>query len=157
LKLPLLSHVGYEFTLAGQDQSAGDPDRLRTALDEGVTVIAAHGCSSGLVVCERYVPTFLDLVRCYPNFYSDVSALTLPNRFGMLLRLRRHPETHGRLLFGTDYPHLVFRWPCRGRAGEESLGDEIGRTDNRFDKQYLFLNYLGVGFRSLEGLLRLSS
>jgi hypothetical protein len=153
LKLPLLSHVGYEFTLAGQDQSAGDPDRLRTALDEGVTVIAAHGCSTGLVFYERYVPTFLNLVRLYPNFYSDVSALTLPNRFGMLLRLRRHPETHTRLLFGTDYPHLVFCWPCRGRAGEESVG-EIGRTDNRFDKQYLFLNYLGVGFRSLESLLR---
>jgi hypothetical protein len=152
LKLPLLSHVGYEFTLAGQDQSAGDPDRLRTALDEGVTVIAAHGCSSGLVVCERYVPTFLDLVRRYPNFYSDVSAMTLPNRFGMLLRLRRHPETHDRLLFGTDYPHLVFRWPCRGRAGEASAG-EIGRTDNRFDKQYLFLKYLGVGFRSMDSLL----
>lgn len=156
LKLPLLSHVGYEFTLVGRDQSAGDPDRLRTALDEGVTVIAAHGCSSGLVVCERYVQTFLDLVRRYPNFFSDVSALTLPNRFGMLLRLRRYPETHNRLLFGTDYPHLVFRWPCRGREGEKSAG-EIGRTDNRFDKQYLFLKDLGVGFRSLEGLLRVSA
>ena len=156
LKMPLLSHVGYEFTLAGQDQSAGDPDRLRTALDAGVTVIAAHGCSSGLVFYERYVPTFLNLVRSYPHFFSDVSALTLPNRFGMLLRLRRYPETHDRLLFGTDYPHLVFRWPCRGRAGEERMGG-IGGADNRFDKQYLFLKDLGVGFRSLEGLLRISA
>jgi len=156
LKIPLLSHVGYEFTLVGQDQAAGDPDRLRLALDEGVTVIAAHGCSSGLVFYERYVSTFLDLVRLYPNFYSDVSALTLPNRFGMLLRLRRYPETHDRLLFGTDYPHLVFHWPCRGRAGEGSLRDVV-RTDNRFDKQYLFLKYLGVGCRSLESLLRSSA
>jgi hypothetical protein len=74
----------------------------------------------------------------------------------MLLRLRGHPEMHDRLLFGTDYPHLVFRWPCRGRAGEGSLRD-IGRTDNRFDKQYLFLKYLGVGCRSLESLLRSSA
>ncbi len=153
LRIPLLSHVGYEFTLTRQDQSAGDPDRLRLALDEGVTVIAAHGCSSGLVFYERYVPTFLNLVRLYPNFFSDVSALTLPNRFGMLLRLRGHPELDDPLLFGTDYPHLVFHWPWRGRAGEESLRD-IGRTDNRFDKQYLFLKYLGVGFRSFESLLR---
>lgn len=151
-KIPLLSHVGHEFTLTGRDQSAGDPDRLRTALDEGVTVIAAHGCSSGLVFYERHIPTFLNLVRLYPNFFSDVSALTLPNRFGMLLRLRRYPETHDRLLFGTDYPHLVFPWPWRGRAGEESLRD-IVRTDNRFDRQYLFLKYLGVGFRSLDSLL----
>ena len=152
LKMPLLSHVGHEFTLVGQDQSAGDPGRLRTALDEGVTVIAAHGCSSGLVLYERYALTFLSLVRLYTNFFADVSALTLPNRVGMLLRLRRHPETHDRLLFGTDYPHLVFHWPCWGRAGEGSLRDVV-RTDNRFDKQYLFLKYLGVGFRSLESLL----
>jgi predicted TIM-barrel fold metal-dependent hydrolase len=153
LKIPLLSHVGYEFTLTGQDQSAGDPDRLRLALDEGATVIAAHGCSSGLVFYERYVPTFLNLARLYQNFYSDVSALTLPNRFGMLLRLRGHPETHDRLLFGTDYPHLVFHWPWWGRAGEGSLRDVV-RTDNRFDKQYLFLKYLGVGFRSFDSVLR---
>lgn len=152
-KMPLLSHVGHEFTLTGRDQSAGDPDKLRVALDEGVTVIAAHGCSSGLVFYERYVPTLLNLVRRYPNFYSDVSALTLPNRFGMLLRLRRYPETYGRLLFGTDYPHLVFHWPWWGRAGAGEWRAII-RADNRFDKQYLFLKYLGVGFRSMESLLR---
>ena len=152
LRLPLLSHVGYEFTLAGRDQAAGDPDRLRTALDEGVTVIAAHGCSAGLVLHEKYLPTLLNFVRQYANFFADVSALTLPNRFGMLLRLRRHPETHGRLLFGTDYPHLVFRWPCWGQGSGVSLR-QIALADNRFDKQYLFLKYLGVSFRSLESLL----
>ena len=31
-KLPFLSHVGYEFSLIGKDQSVGDPDRLRLAL-----------------------------------------------------------------------------------------------------------------------------
>jgi len=153
LKMPLLSHVGYEFTMAGRDQSAGDPDRLRTALDEGVTVIAAHGCSSGLVFYEPYFPTFQALARLYTNFFADVSALTLPNRFGLLLRLRGHPELHDRLLFGTDYPHLVFHWPCRGQVGAGSLL-EIGRTDNRFDKQYLLLKYLGVGVRSIGDLLR---
>lgn len=152
LKVPLLSHVGYEFTLLSRDQSAGDPDKLRPVLDEGVTVIAAHGCSSGLFVYERYIPTFLNLVRLYSNFFSDVSALTLPNRFGMLLRLRRYPETHGRLLFGTDYPHLVFHWPCRGPRGGWNLWDAT-RTDNRFDRQFRFLTQLGVGFRSFDSLL----
>jgi len=141
-QIPLLSHVGYEFTLSAQDQSAGDPARLRMPLDEGVTVIAAHGCSNGLIFSEPYYRTFLDLVSRYKNFYADVSALTLPNRFGMLLRLRCHPEVHGRLLFGTDYPHLVFHPPTK-----------TFRTDNRFDRQYLILKSLGVGFRSLDGLL----
>ena len=152
LKMPLLSHVGHEFTLVGQDQSAGDPDKLRVALDEGVTVIAAHGCSNGLIFYERYYGIFLNLVQQYPNFFADVSALTLPNRVGMLLRLRRHPEVHARLIFGTDYPLSVFHLPCWGRTGMGEL-KEVIRTDNRFDRQYLILKYLGVGVRSLEGLL----
>ncbi|HZC82269.1 MAG TPA: amidohydrolase family protein [Nitrospiraceae bacterium] len=152
LKIPLLSHVGYEFTLTRQDQSVGDPDKLRVPLDEGVTVIAAHGCSAGLVFYERYIPTFLNLVRLYTNFFADVSALTLPNRFGMLLRLRRYPETHERLLFGTDYPHLVFRWPCWGRIGLRDFRTII-QTNNRFDRKYLILQSLGVGFRSVDQLM----
>ncbi len=62
-KLPLLSHVGYEFSLMGTDQSAGDPARLTLALEEGVTVIAAHACSSGLIVYEKFLPVLHDHIR----------------------------------------------------------------------------------------------
>jgi predicted TIM-barrel fold metal-dependent hydrolase len=148
-QIPILSHVGYEFSLIGRDQSAGDPTKLRLALDEGVTVIAAHGCSNGLVAYEPYYRTLLDLVRRYVNFFADVSSLTLPNRFGMLLRLRRHPEVHERLLFGTDYPLAVFHWPCWGRIGWRDFRTII-RTNNRFDRQYLVLKSLGVGFLSVD-------
>lgn len=141
-RIPFLSHVGYEFSLIGKDQSAGDPNKLRVPLEEGVTVIAAHGCSNGLVAYEPYYRTLLDLVQRYANFFADVSALTLPNRFGMLLRLRRHPEVHERLLFGTDYPLPVFRLPTKTL-----------RADNRFDRQYLVLKSLGVGFRSVDQLM----
>lgn len=110
LKLPLLSHVGHEYSLKGADQSAGDPARLRLALDEGATVIAAHGCSSGLFFTEPHLSTMLELTDKYPRFFTDLSALTLPNRVGMLLRLRRYPQL--RMLFGTDYPLIVF-WPGR--------------------------------------------
>ena len=54
-KLPFLSHVGYEFSLIGKDQSLGDPDRLNLALDEGATVIAAHACSYGLMLYEKFL------------------------------------------------------------------------------------------------------
>ncbi len=151
-RIPLLSHVGYEFSLIGKDQSVGDPAKLRVPLDEGVTVIAAHACSYGLMVYERFYRTFLELVRQYPNFYADISALTLPNRFRMLLRLRRHPETHDRLLFGTDYPLSVFHLACWGRIGLRSFR-EIIATRNRFDRQYLVCKRLGLGFRSFD-LLR---
>jgi predicted TIM-barrel fold metal-dependent hydrolase len=151
-KIPFLSHVGYEIVLTGQDQSAGDPNKLRVPLEEGATVIAAHGCSNGLVAYEPYYRTLLDLVRRYVNFFADVSALTLPNRFGMLWRLQRHPEVHARLLFGTDYPLAVFHWPCWGRIGLRDVRTII-KTNNRFDRKYLILKALGIGFRSVDQLM----
>jgi uncharacterized protein len=151
-RLPFLSHVGYEFSLIGKDQSVGNPDRLRLALEEGVTVIAAHACSYGLMVYERFLPVLLDFSKRYPNFYADISALTLPNRFRMLLHLRRHPEIHDRLLFGTDYPLSVTHVAAWGRLGWRALGRIIG-TKNRFDRQYRLCSSLGIGFKSFDILL----
>lgn len=150
--LPLLSHVGYELSLNGIDQSLGDPDRLRTALEEGVTVIAAHACSYGLMVYERFFPAFRRLCTTYPNFYADISSLTQPHRLKMLLLLRRHPDLHNRLLFGTDYPLSVFHLPTWGRATPRTLTRLI-RTKNRFDRQALVCHTLGIGFRSLDHIL----
>lgn len=152
LKIPLLSHVGFEFSLIGTDQSAGDPNKLRIALDEGVTVIAAHGCSHGLIFREKFYSTFLDLAHGYDNFFSDISALSLPNRLGMLFRLRRHPELHHRLLFGTDYPLPVFRLPCYGRGGLR--GSTVLATKNRFDRHHAVCSELGIGFGSLDSIVQ---
>ena len=150
--LPFLSHVGYEFSLIGKDQSVGDPERLRVPLDEGATVIAAHACSYGLILYEKFLPTLRDLVNHYPNFYSDISALTLPNRFRMLLHLRNYPEVHERLLFGTDYPLSVFHIAAWGRVAFGTLR-KIMRTKNRFDRQVEVCNGLKLGFRSLGDML----
>jgi hypothetical protein len=153
-KLPFLSHVGYEFSLIGKDQSMGDPDRLQLALDEGVTVIAAHACSYGLMFHEKFLATLLSFARHYPNFYADISALTLPNRLRMLLLLRRYPDIHGRLLFGTDYPLSVFHLAAWGRVALGTLR-EIIRTRNRFDRQVAVCQGLGLRFRSLGDILPL--
>ena len=150
--LPFLSHVGYEFSLIGKDQSVGDPERLRVPLDEGATVIAAHACSYGLILYEKFLPTLRDLVQRYPNFYSDISALTLPNRFRMLLHLRKYPEVHERLLFGTDYPLSVFHVAAWGRVAFGTLR-KMMQTKNRFDRQVEVCNGLKLGFRSLGDLL----
>lgn len=155
-KLPLLSHVGYEFSLIGKDQSVGEPDRLRLALDEGATVIAAHACSYGLMLYEKFLPTLRDFVTHYPHFYADVSALTLPNRLRMLLHLRKYPEVHERLLFGTDYPLPVFHMAAWGRVPFGTLRKMIG-TKNRFDRQVEVCNGLRLGFRSLGDLLPASA
>ena len=151
-KLPFLSHVGYEFSLIGKDQSVGDPGRLRLALDEGVTVIAAHACSYGLMLFERFLPVLLTFAKQYPNFYADISALTLPNRFRMLLHLRRHTEVHDRLLFGTDYPLSVMHVATWGRVGLRTLA-RLVKTTNRFDRQALVCRSLHVNFSSFDRLL----
>ena len=151
-KLPFLSHVGYEFSLIGKDQSVGDPDRLRVALDEGATVIAAHACSYGLMFYEKFLPTFQDLAARYPHFYADISALTLPNRMRMLLHLRHYPEIHERLLFGTDYPLSVFHVATWGRVAFGTLLKMI-RTTNRFDRQVEVCQALKLGFRSLGDIV----
>ena len=152
LGLPLLSHVGYEFSLMGKDQSVGDPNRLRTPLDEGATVIAAHACSYGLMIYEKFLPTLIEFVHHYPSFYADISALTLPNRLGMLLKLRRHPEVFDRLIFGTDYPLSVFHLPAWGLTKFSTLR-QMMRTTNRFDRQYLVCHNLGLGFTSFQTII----
>jgi len=147
LGLPLLAHVGYEFVLSGHDQSVGDLARLIPALEEGATVIAAHGCSSGRWFREEHLPLMLTLARRYPGFYADVSALTLFSRVGGLLRLARRPELFERLLFGTDYPLPVFAYPCL--LGGSWGGFAAARAAaNRFDRQALVLEALGVELKA---------
>jgi uncharacterized protein len=141
--IPLLSHVGYEFSLWGKDQSVGDPARVRGALEEGVTVIAAHGASFGLFLYEKYWDTLLDFVRRYPNFYWDASALSLPNRARMLMKIRRRPELHARMVFGTDYPLPVFAYPALW-AGKPAGYAELLRVKNPFDRHHRLLEILGL-------------
>jgi predicted TIM-barrel fold metal-dependent hydrolase len=155
-KLPFLSHVGYEFSLIGKDQSMGNPDLLRLALDEGATVIAAHACSYGLILYEKFLPTLREFSRRYPNFYADISSLTLPHRLRMLLHLRNYPEIHEHLLFGTDYPLSVFHIAAWGRVAFGTLRKMI-RTNNRFDRQVEVCHGLNLSFRSLGDVLPQSS
>ncbi len=148
-RIPLLSHVGYEFSLIGKDQSAGDPERLRVALDEGVCVIAAHACSYGLMFPEPYFKVFREFAHRYTNFYADASALTLPNRARTLFLLRRHPELHDRLIFGTDYPLPVFSYPALGSGYRRTT-----EAASSFDRQALVLESLGIHCKDFLSLMK---
>ena len=142
LGLPLLSHIGYEFSLIGQDQSVGEPNRLIPALEEGAVVIAAHGCSQGLWALEPHLKTMGELAARFKNFYTDLSALTLPNRAGALLRLRRRPELFERFLFGTDFPLPCFAYPALAAGPGAYLAAR--KAGNRFDRQKAVLDGLGI-------------
>jgi uncharacterized protein len=104
LGLPLLAHTGIEFTLPQHEAAHGDPDRLRPALDEGLTVIAAHCGTAGGRGLTGYLDHWLNLLPHYPNLYGDLSALVSPARAPFLLRVLRHPLARQRVLLGSDYP-----------------------------------------------------
>ena len=108
----------------------------------GATVIAAHGCSQGLWLVEPHLKTMGELVAKFKNFYSDVSALTLPNRAGALLRLRRRPELFERLIFGTDFPLPCFAYPALAAGPGAYLRSRA--AGNRFDRQKAVLDSLGI-------------
>jgi uncharacterized protein len=146
-KIPLLSHVGAEGTFTVYDQNLGFPGKLQTALDAGTTVIGAHGCGSNLFVHGKFYAMFLKLMATYPNFFIDLSALTLPTGAGMIFYLRRHPEYFDRYLFGTDYPLSAYATPFVGRLGLIRQFRLWGMR-NTFDKQAAILEGLGLKLQS---------
>jgi len=102
--LPLLSHAGSEFTLPARIPTLGDPARLRLALEEGVTVIAAHcGVSYG-GLSNRHLKTWLRLIPEYPNLYGDLAALSFGLGGRQIKRLLKSGLAETRLVNGSDFP-----------------------------------------------------
>lgn len=90
LDLPLLTHTGNEESFTRVDNSLAESLRLRNALDEGVTVIAAHCASNGRHDGLPNMERLMLLLEEYPNLYADISSLTQVNRLGHLPRVLRH-------------------------------------------------------------------
>lgn len=148
LGLPLLAHSGDEFALPVFDQSFGDPARLRTALDEGATVISAHGGSRGIFVFEKYLPTVTEMAASYERYYVDTSALTLPTRALALMRISRmEGPLREKLLFGTDYPIPCFTAPFMFALGWSRFL-MVRAERNYFDRYLMVLRSLGLDFEN---------
>lgn len=109
LQLPLLSHTGSEHSFTLAEDAYCDPERLRLALQQGVTVIAAHAGTTGRYDGERSIDRLARLMTQYPNLYSDVSSLTQINKHSHLGEVLARPEFRGRLIYGTDYPLIAMR------------------------------------------------
>jgi mannonate dehydratase len=120
LDIPLLVHVGEERAVQGAEQAPfANPLLLRTPLDIGVRVIAAHcatmGTSADLDADRnpskapqaRNIDLFARLMaeRRYEGLlFGDISAVTQTNRMEHLPLLLEHRDWHPRLLNGSDYP-----------------------------------------------------
>lgn len=103
-QMPLLVHAGDEKALFIAGQEFGDPRRLVTPLEAGVTVIAAHAASLGERDGRSNFDVLAEMLPKWPNLYADTSALTLVTRWRMLLRLAQRTDLHARLVHGSDFP-----------------------------------------------------
>lgn len=147
LGMPLLTHTGKESSFTWTRDELADPERLRLPLRLGVEVIAAHAGSNGRSEGESNHVRFLRLMREFPNFRADISALTQLNRIGHLGRLLQHRELHGRLYYGTDMPLLntaiVSPLAFFFRVSPAKLM-AIGRIGNPWDRDVALKEALGA-------------
>ena len=116
--LPLVSHAGLERAVSGSDeQSWGNPLRLRRALDAGVRVVVAHCASMGEdidldkgaggpgVASFDLFARMMAEPRHVGRLFGDIAALTQTHRaVPYLVRVLERTDWDGRLLNGTDYP-----------------------------------------------------
>jgi len=106
-----------------------------------VPFIAAHGGSTGLFLWERHAALVFELFTRYPHFIADSSALLIPNRLGMLGRIRRAGFLD-RLTFGTDYPIPCFPEILIARLALKRW-IAVRRVANYFDRQVELFRALG--------------
>ena len=118
LDMPLICHAGEEKAVEGAgDHAAGNPLKLRRALDAGVRVVIAHCATMGddidldkgahgpRVASFDLFGRMMAEARYQHLLFGDISAVTLRNRSADVLRaIIEHHDWHDRLLNGTDYP-----------------------------------------------------
>lgn len=148
LKLPLLTHTGTEHSFTQSDDRLCDPERLRLALDQGVTVIAAHAATKGRYQGKPAIERLAALMKQYPNLYADTSSLTQINKHSDLLKVLRRPEFRGRLVYGTDYPLtampvMVSPWYYLFRLSWHQKR-AISATGNLWDRDVALKQALGM-------------
>jgi len=108
--IPLLCHTGPEHAVPvvkKEYQKLGDPCKLKLALDEGVTVIAAHCASSFFPWQESYLEALSEMFdeaeRKGWKLYADISAMCTLFRASIIDDvLRKIP--HPKMVLGSDYP-----------------------------------------------------
>lgn len=114
--IPILSHAGAERAVESRVADAGNPLRLRRALEHGVRVVVAHCGSLGegidldVAPDGPEVPNFdlfgrlMDEPQWEGRLFGEVSAMTQNNRADALRAVIERTDWHPRLLNGSDYP-----------------------------------------------------
>lgn len=156
--LPLLAHTGGEHTVPVVNAKLADPRLLRTPLECGVTVIAAHcGTSSG-TFDHDYFNDWVAMLAEFPNLYGDISAMVSLNRCAHLRDCSRD-EIEPRILHGSDFPVPVLGhrlW--LNHSLDRATFRRVQKIDNPIERDFQFKGALGFSdqvFTRTGELLRL--
>ncbi|MBN1348262.1 amidohydrolase family protein [candidate division KSB1 bacterium] len=147
--LPLLCHAGPEYAIPTSDETYNtynNPKYLRTALDNGVTVIIAHCALPYFWVFDTdYHDDYEDFLSLFDdaeshgwNLYADLSAFCTPSRAPYIDEIKRRIPAN-RLLFGSDYPVPLFELSYNKSKNFFSwlrFIIKIAFTKNPLDKNY---------------------
>ena len=157
----LMLHTGSEHASEVSDHTLTDPVRLRPALEEGCTVVAAHSGMGSFLdprpFREDYFRNLVDLAARFPRLYCDTAVLTSLFRWTNVPRLLAEPVLVDRLIYASDWPFtsnaLIF-WNRLAPGRVLSLGAE----KNLFERDYQLKHALGLpqhaferGVRVLDG------
>lgn len=141
-KLPLLSHTGGEKSLPNLNPHVADPQLLTSALQRGVTVIAAH-CGTRSAPSETdFLPSFVRLAREYENCFGDTAALSFPTRSYAYETILNDPTLRSKLVHGSDWPIPAFP-PVSQLAWSDAF--RLMREKNWLRRDVLIKERLGFG------------
>jgi uncharacterized protein len=158
-RLPLLAHSGGEHTVPVVNARLADPRYLRTPLQCGVIVIAAHCATRSGAFDPDYFDDWMSMLREFPNLYGDISAMVSLNRCGHLRDCLRE-QIATRILHGSDFPVPVLGhrlWLNRSIDRKTFFG--IQKIDNPLERDVRFKQALGFPddvFARATELLRLA-
>jgi len=148
-KIPLLTHASFEHTVPVVDQAYGRPERLRPALECGVTVIAAHCSTAGISHLHEDVGTWLAMLEEFPALYGDLSAMASLIRFPYLRRMLAHGLARERVMLGSDYPVPVWSFLFLPQLGVREVR-RLQRIANPLQRNLEAFRAMGVDRPILE-------
>ncbi len=147
-KIPILSHVGFEYAVDKINDDYSKLEKLKLPLEMGVKVIAAHCCGGRpFVDSKKQFAEVVDAVKKYPNLYLDVSATASIHRRSRLENSINNEYTNERLVFGTDYPIPVHRWAFPLELG---IKESLIHRENPFSSNLQIMEAMGLDRDSLS-------
>ncbi|MGE5340129.1 MAG: amidohydrolase family protein [Candidatus Omnitrophota bacterium] len=151
--LPLLCHTGPEYSIPPFEQARqllNHPKLLRNALDNGVTVIAAHVALPLFPIdntddLKELIALFKEADKKKWNLYADISAMLFVNR-SAVYQVYRKEIPQDRLIMGSDYPIPMSEFTVTRSSSLMKRLQILTQSifmQNLLDKNYTLLKEMG--------------